>query len=138
MLRRFVDANVLLYSVSRDPKDAAKLAVAKVIVDDSDLAVSAQVLQEFYTQAVRPSRPKPLSDECAWSIVEAFILKYPVLPTTVEHARKAWLASERFQISYWDAAILDAAREIGCTTVLTEDLNHGQGYGGVRVTNPFI
>lgn len=43
----------------------------------------------------------------------------------------------RYQISNWDAAILAAALESGCVLVYSEDLNHGQDYGGVRVENPF-
>jgi predicted nucleic acid-binding protein len=46
-------------------------------------------------------------------------------------------ARQRFQLSYWDAAIIEAARAMGCTQVLSEDLNDGQDYGGVQVTNPF-
>jgi predicted nucleic acid-binding protein len=44
---------------------------------------------------------------------------------------------QRFRISYWDAAILEAARSFGCETVLSEDLSDGQDYAGVRVQNPF-
>ncbi len=44
---------------------------------------------------------------------------------------------QRFQISYWDAAILEAARSLGCDTVLSEDLGDGQDYAGVVVENPF-
>ncbi len=44
---------------------------------------------------------------------------------------------QRFGISYWDAAILEAARAIGCRTVLSEDLADGADYAGVRVENPF-
>jgi predicted nucleic acid-binding protein len=44
---------------------------------------------------------------------------------------------QRFQISYWDAAILEAARSLGCETVLSEDLGDGQDYAGVTVENPF-
>jgi len=44
---------------------------------------------------------------------------------------------QRFQLSYWDAAIIEAARTMGCTEVLSEDLSDGQDYAGVRVTNPF-
>jgi predicted nucleic acid-binding protein len=44
---------------------------------------------------------------------------------------------ERYGISYWDAAILEACRSLGCDVVLSEDLNDGQDYGGVRVENPF-
>ena len=46
-------------------------------------------------------------------------------------------ARERFQISYWDAAIIEASRAMGCPQVLSEDLNDGQDYAGVRVVNPF-
>jgi predicted nucleic acid-binding protein len=46
-------------------------------------------------------------------------------------------ACKRFQLSYWDAAVIEAARAMGCTDVLSEDLNDGQDYAGVRVTNPF-
>jgi predicted nucleic acid-binding protein len=41
-------------------------------------------------------------------------------------------------VSYWDAAIIGASRAMGCAQVLAEDLSHGQDYGGVRVTNPFL
>jgi predicted nucleic acid-binding protein len=44
---------------------------------------------------------------------------------------------ERWQTSLWDALIIAAARESGATTLISEDLNHGQDYGGVRVLNPF-
>jgi predicted nucleic acid-binding protein len=44
---------------------------------------------------------------------------------------------DRFGISYWDAAIVEAARTLGCAEVLSEDLSHGQDFDGVRVLNPF-
>ncbi len=44
---------------------------------------------------------------------------------------------QRFGISYWDAAIFEAARARGCEVVLSEDLGDGQDYAGVRVENPF-
>ena len=51
--------------------------------------------------------------------------------------RAALDARVRFQLSYWDAAIIEASRAMGCTQVLSEDLSDGQDYGGVRVANPF-
>jgi predicted nucleic acid-binding protein len=44
---------------------------------------------------------------------------------------------DRFGISYWDAAILEAARSLGSEVVLSEELSHGRDYAGVRVENPF-
>ena len=46
--------------------------------------------------------------------------------------------SDRFQTSHFDAQILAAAKRMGCATLYSEDLNHGQDYGGVRVVNPFL
>lgn len=80
---RFVDTNVLLYAVSRDPTEAAKAARA-----------TAMMLAALATR-------------------------------------------ERFQISNWDAAILEAGRSVGCDIVLSEDLSDGQDYDGMRVENPF-
>ncbi len=44
---------------------------------------------------------------------------------------------QRFGVSYWDAAILEAARSLGCDVVLSEDISDSQDYAGVRVENPF-
>jgi predicted nucleic acid-binding protein len=51
--------------------------------------------------------------------------------------RNAFAASARLQLSYGDAAVIEAARLQGRGQVLSEDLSAGQDYGGVRVTNPF-
>jgi predicted nucleic acid-binding protein len=45
--------------------------------------------------------------------------------------------SRRYQISYWDGAILAAAERLNAPILYTEDLNHDQTYGSVRVVNPF-
>jgi len=60
-----------------------------------------------------------------------------VQETTLLLVEAALRTTERFQISYWDAAIIEAARTLGCREILSEDLGDGQDYGGVRVTNPF-
>jgi predicted nucleic acid-binding protein len=43
---------------------------------------------------------------------------------------------KRFGISYWDAAIIEAARCLGCSELLTEDLQDHQSFDGVRAINP--
>jgi predicted nucleic acid-binding protein len=133
---RFVDTNVFLYAVSRDPAEKGKADRANEILAERDLALSVQVLQEFYTQATRPTRPDPHTHEQAVQLVESF-MRFPVQVITTQLLRAALSTRERFGISYWDAAILEAARTLGCETVLSEDLGHGQNYAGVRVENPF-
>jgi len=51
--------------------------------------------------------------------------------------RAALQIKEQYGISYWDAAIVAAAVELGCHTIYSEDLSHGQSYAGILVANPF-
>lgn len=71
--------------------------------------------------------------------VDTSILLYAVLvqETTVALLRAALEATRRFRISFWDATIIEAARILGCLTVLSEDLSDRRNYGGVVVVNPF-
>lgn len=133
---RFADTNVLLYAVSRDPAERGKLERAREILRDRELVLSVQVLQEFYVQATRESRPDRLSHDQAAKLVESF-LRFTVVDVTREVMLAALVTRQRFRISYWDAAIIEAARSLGCDTVLSEDLSDGQDYGGVAVQNPF-
>jgi predicted nucleic acid-binding protein len=65
-------------------------------------------------------------------------LQYPVASLDAETFVRALELIRRYQISNWDAAILVAAKQLGCVVVYSEDLNHGQDYDGVRVINPFL
>jgi predicted nucleic acid-binding protein len=133
---RFVDTNILIYSISGDPEEREKAECANQILAAGDLALSVQVLQEFYVQATRENRPGRLTPERAAGLVESFS-RFPVQGITVGIVEVAIATRERFQISYWDAAILESARALGCEVVLSEDLSDGQDYAGIRVQNPF-
>jgi predicted nucleic acid-binding protein len=133
---RFADTNVLLYAISRDPAEQDKAKRANDILAERDLAVSEQVLQEFYVQATRASRPDAIGHRQAVLLIESF-RRFQVLDITSAIVLAALDARQRFQLSYWDAAIIEAARAARCTHVLSEDLSDGQDYGGVQVTNPF-
>ena len=133
---RFVDTNVLLYAISTDPGEAGKATAARALLDSTDLALSVQVLQEFYVQATRATRRQALSHEQASLLVEAW-LRFPVQEITVPVMQAAAATAHRSRISYWDAAVVEAARALGCTTVLSEDLSDGRDYAGVRIENPF-
>jgi predicted nucleic acid-binding protein len=133
---RFVDTNVLLYAVSTAPGEASKTNVARGLLDADDLALSVQVLQEFYVQATRAGRSGRLSPEQAALLVESW-LRFRVQQTTVPLLRGALEIRQRHRLSYWDAAIVEAARLLECDTLLSEDLAHGRAYEGVKVVNPF-
>lgn len=133
---RFVDTNILLYAASTAPDEQVKAATARLLLDADDLALSVQVLQEFYVQATRRGKTERLTHDQAISLIESF-LRFPLQEITLALMHAALAAKERFGISYWDAAIIEAARTLGCNTVLSEDLSAGQDYGGIKVDNPF-
>lgn len=133
---RFVDTNVLLYSVCADPVDAAKARTAETLLVQDDLTLSVQVLQEFYVQATRSTRTRKLTHEQAVSFISVW-RRFPVQDITVAILDAALKTKMRFQVSYWDSAIIEAARAAGCQELLSEDLTDGQDYGGVRFINPF-
>ena len=133
---RFIDTNILLYAISRDPAEQDKAKRANELLAGRDLALSVQVLQEFYVQATRASRPDAIGHSQAVRLIESF-RRFAVQDLTSAIMMAALDARQRFQLSYWDAAIIEAARVMGCAQVLSEDLNDDQDYAGVRVTNPF-
>jgi predicted nucleic acid-binding protein len=133
---RFVDTNVLLYSVSTDPAEAGKAAAAVGLLADEDLCLSVQVLQEFYVQATRLTRADPLPHDDAVAFIDTW-QRFRVQEMSVALMLEALAAARRWRVSYWDAAIVEAARILDCDELLTEDLNAGQVFDGVKVVNPF-
>jgi len=134
---RFLDTNVLLYAISTAPDEAAKRTVALALLDADDWVLSVQVLQEFYVQATRVTKPDRIQHEQAAALIEAW-LRFKIQEITVPIVQAALEAKARFQLSYWDAAIIEAARAAECRQIYSEDLSAGQDYGGIRVINPFI
>jgi predicted nucleic acid-binding protein len=133
---RFLDTNILLYAVSSNPHEASKAARAIELLQRRDLALSAQVLQEFYVQATRATAPVRLSHSSAVDFI-ATLLRYPVQAITVEIVRSALSLAARYQINYWDAAIVAAAGSLSCDVLYSEDLQDGQDFERVSVVNPF-
>ena len=133
---RFADTNILLYAISSTPGEKEKAARAREILSETDLALSTQVLQEFFVQATRRSAKSPVTSAEASALIST-LARFPIADITPGLVQAAIASHERWQLSYWDAAIIEAARTLGCDVVLSEDLQDGQDFGGVQVVNPF-
>jgi predicted nucleic acid-binding protein len=133
---RFLDTNILLYSITGDPAEAAKRDIAIALLDADDIALSVQVLQEFYVQATRVTRPDALPHEIAAGLIRTW-LRFKIQETTLPVALGALDIKVTHRLSYWDAAIVAAARALGCRELLSEDMSHGQEVEGVLIVNPF-
>ena len=133
----FIDTNILLYAVCPGTHDRPKAEKARDILRRDNLALSVQVLQEFYVQATRPTRAQSLSHADAAALISLW-LRFHIVELSVPLMQSALRLKDRYQTSYWDAAILAAASTAGCKELLSEDLNPGQSYNAVRVINPFL
>ena len=135
MMLRFLDTNILLYTISANPAESAKRQIAIDIIAPMDWVVSAQVLQEFYANATR-KRAGGISIEAANTLLRQFIPRAKVAVDSALVVQAAQI-SQQHHISYWDAAIVAAAVRSSATQLVTEDLNAGQVIEGITVVNPF-
>ncbi|MBW1788441.1 MAG: PIN domain-containing protein [Deltaproteobacteria bacterium] len=136
--RHFVDTNILVYAHDLDAgkKHATARNLVSHLWESRAGVLSTQVLQEFYVTVTRKislplSKPETrgiLKNYFNWSLV---VIDAPVImqASEIEETRK---------LSFWDALILSAAFSANATTLLTEDLNHGQVIEGILIKNPFI
>ena len=134
-VKAFFDTNVLVYAAVGAGKDEPKRKRAVELIESTDFGTSAQVLQEFFVTVVRKAS-RPISAAQALDWIEQWTA-FPCQSIDHQLVRIAIEQSERFTISYWDAAILVAAEALGADTVYSEDLSHGRRFGRVRVINPF-
>jgi len=132
----FFDTNVLIYSISADSAEAEKRRRATELLRRDDGALSIQVLQEFYTQATRPTRPHRLSHELAADLITAWT-RFPIQEITFALFGRALEIKAAHRFSYWDSAIIAAAQALGCRELYTEDMSHGRQVEGVTIVNPF-
>lgn len=133
--RRFFDTNILVYAHdAAEPqkrKTARKLLAAHLA--DQTAVLSTQVLQEYFVAATRMGLPAELAQRQVATYAQA-----DVVQVSSELILAAIDLHRLQRISFWDALILRAARAGGCGLLVSEDLQHGQSYEGVRVENPFL
>jgi predicted nucleic acid-binding protein len=98
--------------------------------------LSVQVLQEFYVQATRATRADRLPHDIAAGLIATWT-RFTVQDITLGILEGALEISTRHGLSYWDSAVVAAARALGCRELFTEDMNHGRSIDGVTVINPF-
>jgi predicted nucleic acid-binding protein len=134
----FVDTNILIYA--HDTSAGAKHARARVVVErlwqEGSGVVSTQVLQELCVN-LRRKAGRPVDVKTARAIVADY-LSWEVVTNVGESILEALELEDRYQISFWDALIVQAAETSGASILYSEDLPAGQTYRGVQVVNPLV
>lgn len=134
----FVDTNVLIYAhdaASGSRHDRAKAVVA-TLWHEGGAVISTQVLQEFAVNIQKKTVSPPLPETLREWLAD--YLQWEVVVNDGPAVLEALGVQVRFQLSFWDALIVQAANAAQAQILYTEDLNHGQYYGSVLAQNPFI
>ncbi|MCK6527879.1 PIN domain-containing protein [Myxococcota bacterium] len=134
----FVDTNVFVYArdESQPEKQARSISWLRSIATHRRGRVSQQVLNEYYSVVTRKLKP-PMPPELARRHVRSLLFWSPV-PIDSSLMLQAWKVQDRFKLSWWDALIMAAAQATEARFLLTEDLQAGQEFGGLRVISPFV
>jgi len=137
MKGEFCDTNVLVYAY--DTTAGAKREQARRLLErlweTGAGVVSVQVLQELFVTLTR-KLPQPLPIHEARAVV-ADMATWEVIAPDAADVLEAIDGTGRWQVAFWDAMILLAAKRAGATVIWSEDLNDGQAYDDITVRNPF-
>ena len=133
----FVDTNILVYAFDRsaEAKHASAARLIRNCWENETGHLSIQVLQEFFVTVTRKFSPS-LDHHTARQIV-ADLGQWHVHAPEVSDLLQAIDFQERYQLSFWDAMIVQSATRLNCKLLLSEDLSHGQVFGDIQVINPF-
>lgn len=132
----FLDTNILVYAATAKGSSDGKRARSLELIQSADFGLSAQVLQEFYVTVTRKfETPLSAAEAVAW--IEQFEA-FPNIAIDASLLKTAAYLAERYQISFWDGAVVAAAEALGARILFTEDLDHDQLYASVRAVNPFL
>ena len=134
--RVFLDTNVLVYASDKDEPEKRRRARAllRATAAAGNGVISTQVVQEYFVAATRKLAIDPLQAKA----IVATLHRLELRAVTLEDINQAIDGVVLWQVSFWDALVLTVAGRASCSVVYSEDLNAGQRYGGVEVTNPFV
>ncbi len=134
--RAFVDSNIWLYALVLNPGEEDRHRQARVLIDAPlQRTISEQVVAEVSSNLLRKAK---LSEERLLPVVESFYSRCRVISPHLGIHQRAHQLRSRYQFSYWDSLIVAAALEGGCTTLYSEDLQHGQLIDQrLSIVNPF-
>lgn len=136
-LQYFLDTNLLVFAFHRSARLKHDLAVQLLegCCEYENGCLSIQVLQEFYITVTRKIA-KTIEYSTARQI-DADLAHWRVHAPKTGDLLQAIDMQHEHQLSFWNAQIVQSAVSLGCAQLLSEDFNHGQVYGTVRVINPF-
>jgi predicted nucleic acid-binding protein len=137
--RFLLDTNVFVCSFDRSSPAKARRAthLIRSAVTGRTGMVSFQVVQEFFNVALkRFDQPMTVSE--AEQYLAAVFRPLLAVQSSQSLYAEALRLHGKYQVSWYDALILAAAVQGGCSILYSEDLQDGFRIGELRIENPFV
>lgn len=133
----FVDSNVWLYAlIESSPPDPRRAKARQLLSSLEWPVVSTQVIREVSVNLLCKAG---VTEAALRELVRSWYGQCRVVEADEAQLHSASLLRERMSVSFWDSQIIAAALAAGCTTLYSEDLQHGQLIEGqLRIVNPFV
>jgi predicted nucleic acid-binding protein len=137
--RFFLDTNIFVYAFDRHAPAKSRKAdkLIREALTTQKGVISYQVVQEFFNVALRRFTPPMIAVEAEQYFTTVFRPLLGVQSSTVLYIEALRLHAGGI-LSWYDSLIVAAAIEAHCELLLTDDLQHGQRFGNLRITNPFL
>ena len=135
--KQFVDTNIFLYAydTAAPEKGSKARQLISALWNSRQGVVSMQVLQELYVNMTRKLL-RPVSPELAAQIISD-LGQWHLHRPSLKDLQSAIELEDSNRISFWDAMVVNSARQMGCDVLWSEDLNSGQDIGDLIIRNPF-
>jgi predicted nucleic acid-binding protein len=137
--KSFLDSNIFIYAY--DQREPVKQSVADNLIRgltiSGEAVASYQVIHEFFSWALVKGPAKMPQDEAQRYLNVVFRPMY-IVASSSALVSDAIRIQDRYRLSWYDSLIVAAAQQAGCDVLYTEDFQHGQQFGTVRVQNPFL
>lgn len=136
--RFFLDTNMFVYEV--DARDRTKCQRASELIDSAVASkkgvVSYQVVQEFFNVALTRFA-KPFSLDEAQDYLSLTFKPILAVHSSPRLFLEALHIQRQYRLSWYDSLIVAAAQQAECSILFTEDMQHGQRIGNLKIENPF-
>jgi predicted nucleic acid-binding protein len=137
-MKAFIDTNIFVYAQDNSDKAKTKIAqeiIAKLFLEKRGF-ISTQVIQEFCNVFLKKSE-KPLQPNDIAEIIDELLV--PLLAHTPDSSfyKRAISIYSKFSLSFYDSLVVQAAIDLKCELLYSEDMQNGARYSGVTIVNPF-
>lgn len=136
--KSFLDTNILVYQFDRSnpAKQLTAQELIKRLMSEDKALISSQVVQEFIHVALKKFEIQVPAHEI-YLVIDNLLQPLCSHTPSVEFYRKAMSLFSSNSLDFYDALIVQAALDLGCATLYSEDLQDGQRFGKLQIINPF-